>query len=86
MLQRRTVAISRWFWQCNFPELCSERLHLSKIEVSDRTSVFALFSDDAVTHHYDLSPFEKLEQADELIELFNRRYDDQLGIRWAIRV
>lgn len=69
-----------------FPELKSERLNLSKIEKSDNAAVFSLFSDDAVTHYYDLATFETPEQADSLIQLFNSRYEAQLGIRWAIRL
>ena len=70
----------------HFPDLESERLKLSKIQSSDRGSIFQLFSDQTVVEHYDLAAFENIEQADDLIQLFQSRYDSKQGIRWAIRL
>lgn len=70
----------------HFPAIGSKRLLLSEIQPSDRDSIFRLFSDEAVIEHYDLSAFEYIEQADELIQLFQARYETNAGIRWAIRL
>lgn len=69
-----------------FPELESERLLLSRIQSTDRDSLFRLFSDETVVEHYDLSAFDDIKQADDLIRLFHSRYESNAGIRWAIRL
>lgn len=69
-----------------FPNLSTERLQLTAIAADDAASLFALFSDDAVTCYYDLASFTEIQQAIALIELFQSRFDSAAGIRWAIRL
>lgn len=69
-----------------FPEITTERLRLTAIADEDAKSVFALFSDDAVTRYYDLASFTDMAQALELIKLFQSRFATNMGIRWAIRL
>jgi [ribosomal protein S5]-alanine N-acetyltransferase len=44
-----------------------------------------MFSDPAVVEFYDLEPFKSIAEAEQLIELFESRYQSRSGIRWAIR-
>ncbi|MBQ4798742.1 GNAT family N-acetyltransferase [Pseudoalteromonas sp. MMG006] len=69
-----------------FPLLSSQRLTLTPINYEDRDAIFALFSDQQVTQYYDLEPLTQISQADKLIALFNTRYKNGEGIRWAIRL
>ena len=70
----------------HFPEIESKRLLLSTIQFSDRESIFRLFSDESVVEYYDLPALERVQQADDLIQLFQSRYESSSGIRWAIRL
>ncbi|WP_440053509.1 GNAT family N-acetyltransferase [Pseudoalteromonas sp. T1lg65] len=69
-----------------FPSLKTARLTLSPIRESDNHAIFTLFSTPAVVEYYDLEAFTELEQADKIIAFFKTRYQDKLGIRWAIRL
>ena len=69
-----------------FPTLTTARLTLTKIEESDTQRLFELFSDNAVVKYYDLEAFDNQSQATNLIQAFESRYDQALGIRWAIRL
>ena len=69
-----------------FPLLSSQRLTLTPINYEDRDAIFALFSDQGVTKYYDLAPLTQISQADKLIDLFNTRYKNGEGSRWAIRL
>ena len=69
-----------------FPFLETERLLLTELHADDQASIFHLFSNPAVLEFYDLDAFQAQSQADNLIQLFQSRYQAQLGIRWAIRL
>ena len=69
-----------------FPELETSRLKLTKLLVEDTKDIFELFSNEAVIKYYDLEAFKELNQATTLINLFNARFDENAGIRWAIRL
>lgn len=68
-----------------FPTLSTARLCLSQAMDSDIDDVFDLFSEEAVVAFYDLPRFTERSQAERLIRLFRSRFEDGLGIRWAIR-
>ncbi|NVK74891.1 MAG: GNAT family N-acetyltransferase [Oceanospirillaceae bacterium] len=68
-----------------FPIIESKRLILSDFKLGDDAAVFSLFSDNSVIKYYDLSAFTSVEQAQELIQFFQTRYEEKSGIRWAIR-
>jgi RimJ/RimL family protein N-acetyltransferase len=70
----------------NFPEISTDRLRLNEIGEDDAKALFQHFSNKEVVEFYDLEVFEQLEQAQKLIALFKQRFDDALGIRWAIRI
>jgi len=69
-----------------FPILTTNRLRLDKLSKEDTDSIFELFSNKSVVEYYDLEAFTEQSQASNLIELFNDRFDNNLGIRWAIRL
>lgn len=69
-----------------FPVLETNRLRLEKLSKEDSSSLFELFSDKAVVEYYDLEAFTELSQASNLIEFFNSRFEENSGIRWAIRL
>ncbi|ATP40083.1 GNAT family N-acetyltransferase [Solibacillus sp. R5-41] len=67
-----------------FPNLQTERLILREIELQDAEYLFKIFSDDEVTKYYGMKTFEKLEQAEKLIEAFAIGLKEKKGIRWGI--
>lgn len=69
-----------------FPELEADRLELTRITDSDTGAIFDLFSNDLVVEYYDISAFSMNSQAEDLISLFNSRFESSSGIRWAIRI
>ena len=69
-----------------FPELETTRLKLTKLVDEDAKSIFELFSDEAVIEYYDLEAFKELNQATTLINFFNSRFNENSGIRWAVRL
>lgn len=44
-----------------------------------------MFSNPQVLEFYDLEPFKSIGEAEQLIGLFESRYQSGSGIRWAIR-
>lgn len=67
-----------------FPTLETPRLILRRIEDADAADLFAVFSDAAVTEHYDLYTFEELDEAYDLVEYFEESYQQERQIRWGI--
>ena len=67
-----------------FPVLETPRLILRRITEADAADLFAVFSDDAVTEHYDLYTFEELDEAYDLVEYFDESYQHERQIRWGI--
>lgn len=68
----------------DFPQLSTSRLFLRKLTEQDGAAIFNLFADDAVVKYYDLAAFTEPQQAVNLINFFNKRFDEGVGIRWAI--
>lgn len=68
----------------NFPTLSTERLLLRQLNADDAKRTFEQFADDAVTRFYDLPTMTELAQAENLIALHNQRFEQSVGIRWAI--
>ena len=69
----------------NFPVFETNRLRLDKLTHDDSFAVFELFSTAKVIQYYDLEAFKDVSQAEELIDLFQSRFEAKTGIRWAIR-
>ncbi len=68
-----------------FPNLKTNRLTLNELGSRDAESLFRHFENTDVVKYYDLEAFTDVEQAFTLIQLFKKRFDEALGIRWAIR-
>lgn len=64
--------------------LKTSRLQLRPIFVDDAEDILGIFGSDAVTRHYDLETFTKLQDAQDWIELMQNRVTEGSGIRWGI--
>ena len=67
-----------------FPVLHTERLDLIEITQAHLGDLFKLFGDEEVTRFYNLLPLEKEQEAQKLIDWFQSRFKEKLGIRWGI--
>lgn len=67
-----------------FPILETDRLVLREITKKDVDEVFSCFSNENVTRYYGQETFQNIEQAEKLIELFSKNYNEQKGVRWGI--
>lgn len=72
--------------QLKFPTLKTDRLQLCQLTPRHRKDLYEIFSDPEVIKYYDLDAFTQLSQADDLIQIFQSRFDQSLGIRWAIKL
>lgn len=70
----------------NFPTLETARLKLTKLSNNDSEALLNIFSDESVTKFYDIDVYDSEEQSLKLIEFFNARFTDAVGIRCAIRL
>lgn len=68
----------------NLPKLETARLLLRPLVLDDALQIFHNFSQDSVTEFYDLHTFTKIEEAIELINIWNQRTASGEGLRWAI--
>ncbi|WP_168124032.1 GNAT family protein [Paenibacillus sp. HB172176] len=67
-----------------FPILETERLILRQIKQEDSREIYNYFSLEEVTKYYDLVSFTNINQAEELINRWNQRFERNQGIRWGI--
>ena len=67
-----------------FPILYTERLDLIEITQNHLSDLFKLFGDENVTQFYNLLPLKNLKEGQKLIDWFQNRFKDKLGIRWGI--
>ncbi|REB07442.1 N-acetyltransferase [Sporosarcina sp. BI001-red] len=67
-----------------FPVLETERIRLREINKEDANRIFSYFSSDEVTRYYGQDSFRKIEEAENLIEIFHKNYSEKRGIRWGI--
>lgn len=76
------------FWQRGnmFPKLESNRLILREIVHTDIQDIYNCFSNQEVTRYYGQDPFTKIEEAEQLVELFAKNYEEKRGIRWGIEL
>jgi ribosomal-protein-alanine N-acetyltransferase len=61
-------------------------LLLNAITSDDHRALFDIFSDVDVTRFNDVQTFASLEDAKWLEQFIQRRFRDEVGIRWAIRL
>src|SRR5690349_8141202 len=67
-----------------FPSLQTERLILREIVASDTEAVFHIRGDYEVTRYNTGLPYERMDQAGDLIAAMEAAYEDQSEIRWGI--
>ncbi len=67
-----------------FPALRGDRLLLRSLAPSDATALYHQFSDDEVVRYYDLDAFTDPQQGEHLVTLWLQRYEQRIGLRWAI--
>jgi ribosomal-protein-alanine N-acetyltransferase len=70
----------------DFPQLETKRLVLREISEIDCNDIFEIFSDEDVLKYYDIEPLKTLEEANNLIQLLDRRFKNKKGIRWGIHL
>lgn len=69
-----------------FPLLEAKQITLRRLRRSDAQDLFAVFSDDEVTRHYDLATFEEADEALDLIDFVAESYAAERQVRWAIEL
>lgn len=67
-----------------FPILYTDRLQLVEIEQHHLTDIFKLFSDSKVTRFYNIKTLTSESEAKKIIDLFQSRFNEKVGIRWGI--
>jgi len=69
-----------------FPRLETKRLVLREVRLTDTEALFEVFSDEAVMQYYDRLPLTRLEEAQQIIERHQSRFEHGEGIRWGITI
>lgn len=64
--------------------LTTERLTLRPLTLADAEALFDYFSKEEVMTYYDLAPFKSVDEAKDLIGIWNSRFQNDEGCRWAI--
>lgn len=67
-----------------FEKFETQAMLLRKIELTDAPVLFSYWSDQTVARYMNIKPFEKLEQACEMISLLNQLAEQEQAVRWAI--
>lgn len=57
-----------------FPVLETQRLILRQLTLADAEDMFEYFSQDEVTEYYDLYTFKGIDEAEKLIQDFNKNF------------
>jgi ribosomal-protein-alanine N-acetyltransferase len=67
-----------------FPLLITKRLKLRKIKQDDAESIFSILSNPDVINYDTFDLFTDIKQAFDLINWFNKQYNDRRSIFWGI--
>jgi ribosomal-protein-alanine N-acetyltransferase len=59
---------------------------LTQLSTDDSPALLTIFSDKEVIKFYDIDVYHCQAQSLKLIEFFNSRFTEGIGIRWAIRI
>jgi [ribosomal protein S5]-alanine N-acetyltransferase len=68
----------------HFPMLQTARLVLRETVDADAAAIHAIFSDPAVTRHYNLQTFTDVDEARQLVQRRRERFETGHSIRWGI--
>lgn len=69
-----------------FPRLETKRLLLREIRQEDTEAVFSILSDEEVMRYYDRLPLTSVQEAQQIIEWHQRRFESGEAIRWGITI
>lgn len=67
-----------------FPILQTDRLKLVEITEDHIEHVFSIFSDVRVTKYYGMAHFRDIQQAMNLVDSFQKSFQEKRSIRWGI--
>lgn len=67
-----------------FSVIEAERLCLVEIEEEHIDTIYDIFSREEVTKYYGMAPFDKKEQAVNMVLSFTKTYTEKRAIRWGI--
>ncbi len=67
-----------------FPKLETDRLILKEIIFQDAASIFHIFSNEETMKYYGQFPMKSIEEAENLIKMFDDNFKNDKGIRWGI--
>lgn len=67
-----------------FPNLYTPRLRLESIHSNYINDIYEIFSNANVIKYYNIDSFTSNEDAKNLIDIFNRRWEAKSGIRWGL--
>lgn len=67
-----------------FQELNTKRLNLVQIGKEHAESFFDIMSKDEVTKYYGMSSLTKIEDAEKIVESFQKTLESKRGIRWGL--
>ncbi|GEN88107.1 GNAT family protein [Oceanobacillus sojae] len=67
-----------------FSSMETERLRLIEINQEHKQKIFEIFSKEEVTRYYGIEPFQKIEQAEKMIDSFQKHIQENRAVRWGI--
>ena len=67
-----------------FPRLETARLVLRNLRPGDAPALYHNYSDQEITQYFFERPFERLEQAQEIVRAFIQENAQRQGLTWAI--
>ena len=67
-----------------FPTLETEKFVLRRLQRKDAPDLFHYFSSDLYTKFDGMESLTKVEQAEDLIRIFDERFNNEKGLKWGI--
>jgi len=70
--------------QITFPKIETQRLLLDQITLDQTDDLFKVYGNEEAMKYYDIHKLNNKEKCEEIIELYQKRFDDNAGIRWGV--
>lgn len=67
-----------------FPQIETERLMMRAVSPRDAHRIFNIFSDEEVMKYYGMYPMESIDEAEKLVYIFQKGFNEQKSLRWAL--
>lgn len=67
-----------------FPKIETPRLQLGKMTLDHGADLFQIYGNAEAMKYYDIHKLANVEAAIEIIELYQKRFEANAGIRWGI--